>query len=92
MSVFGKTLECSARWATVGFLNTQLAPGGLRQGDKTAETLDPPPDGSAQVKPENCHFTSRCSVALCSVRKSRVASPLSVLCFICVSSIKQDLC
>lgn len=65
MSVFGKTLKCSARWVTVGFLNTQLAPGGLRQGDKTAETLDPPPpDGSTQVKPENCHFTSRSCVTL----------------------------
>lgn len=65
MSVFGKTLKCSARWLTVGFLNTQLAPGGLRQGDKTAETLDPPlPDGLTRVKPENCHFTTRSCVTL----------------------------
>lgn len=65
MSVFGKTLKCSAHRVTVGFLNTQLAPGGPRQGDKTAETLDPPPpDGSTQVKPENCHFASRSCVAL----------------------------
>lgn len=54
---------CSVRWLTVCFLNTKLAPGGLRQGDKTAETLDlPPPDGLTWVKLENCHFASRQSL------------------------------